>query len=49
MRRQTKNDEQKEICQAVLAAGNAQEEGPINGGDDVVEDDALLAPLSYTS
>jgi hypothetical protein len=36
----------EEICQAVLAAGNTQEEGPINGGDDVV---ALLAPLSNTS
>ena len=37
----------KEICQAVLAAQNAQpEEGPtgINGRDDDVEDAALLEP-----
>ncbi|KAI0247237.1 hypothetical protein BJV78DRAFT_1285679 [Lactifluus subvellereus] len=34
----------EEICQAVLAAWNAQEEGPINGGDDDVEDNTLLGP-----
>ncbi|KAF8234278.1 hypothetical protein L208DRAFT_1262561 [Tricholoma matsutake] len=34
----------KEICQAVLAPQNAQEEAPINGGDDNVKDDALLEP-----
>jgi hypothetical protein len=34
----------EEICQAVLAMRNAQEEGPINGGDDDVEDDSPLAP-----
>ncbi|KAI0249196.1 hypothetical protein BJV78DRAFT_1130098 [Lactifluus subvellereus] len=34
----------EEICQAVLAAQNAQEEGPINGGDDDVEDNTLLGP-----
>jgi hypothetical protein len=37
-----KTDE--EICQAVLAARNAQEEGSINGGDDDIEDDAPLEP-----
>lgn len=34
----------EEICQAVLAARNVQEEGPINGGDDDVEDDSPLEP-----
>ncbi|OJA16590.1 hypothetical protein AZE42_11250 [Rhizopogon vesiculosus] len=34
----------EEICQAVLVARNAQEEGPINGGDDDVEDDSPLEP-----
>jgi len=34
----------EEICQAVLAMRNAQEEGPTNGGDDNVEDDSPLAP-----
>ena len=34
----------EEICQAVLAAQNAQEEGPINGGDDDIEDDTPLKP-----
>jgi len=38
----------KEIYQAVLAAHKAQEEGPINGGDNNVEDDAPLEPcLTY--
>ncbi|OJA14623.1 hypothetical protein AZE42_13790, partial [Rhizopogon vesiculosus] len=34
----------EEICQAVLVARNAQEEGPINGGDVDVEDDSPLEP-----
>ena len=32
----------KEICQAVLDARRAQEEGLINGGDDDVDDDASV-------
>jgi len=32
------------ICQAVLVARDAQEEGPINGRDDDIEDDAPLEP-----
>jgi len=34
----------EEICQAVLAARNGQEGGPINGGDNDVEDDSPLEP-----
>jgi hypothetical protein len=34
----------EEICQTVLAAHKAQEEGPISGGDDDVEDDTLVEP-----
>ncbi|KAG1904072.1 uncharacterized protein F5891DRAFT_946562, partial [Suillus fuscotomentosus] len=34
----------EEIGQAVLAVRNTQEEGPINGGDDDVEDDSPLEP-----
>ena len=33
-----------EICQAMLATHNAQENGHINGGDNDVEDDALIEP-----
>ena len=33
-----------EICQAVLDAKKAQEEAVVNGGDDDVDDDALLEP-----
>jgi hypothetical protein len=33
----------EEICEAVLAAKKSQEEGPINGGDDV-DDDTPLEP-----
>ena len=34
----------EEICQAVLDARKAQEEGPINGGDNDVDDDAPVEP-----
>ncbi|KAF8239648.1 hypothetical protein L208DRAFT_1236572 [Tricholoma matsutake] len=34
----------EEICQAVLDAQKAQEEGPINGGDNDVDDDAPVEP-----
>jgi hypothetical protein len=34
----------EEICQAVLATRNAQEDGPINGGDNDVDDDSPLEP-----
>ncbi|KAG2354157.1 hypothetical protein BDR07DRAFT_1494994 [Suillus spraguei] len=34
----------EDICRAVLVARNAQEEGPINGGDDDIEDDSPLEP-----
>ena len=41
--RMTEETTDEEICQAVLAAHKAQEEGPINGDDDV-EDDTALEP-----
>ncbi|KAF8218789.1 hypothetical protein L208DRAFT_1419414, partial [Tricholoma matsutake] len=34
----------EEICQAVLDAQKAQEEGPINGGDNDIDDDAPVEP-----
>ena len=34
----------KEICQAMLDARKAQEEGLINGGDDDVDDDSAIEP-----
>lgn len=34
----------EEICQAVLDARKAQEEGPINGGDNDIDNDAPVEP-----